>query len=132
LLGIVAAAVGPEPGAQAPKQAAAVSEDPNEWPMYNRDVIGTRYNPGEKTLSKDNVDQLVQKWRFPPAGSEEKLGVVHAVVAVNGYVYFGTETFPAFHKLTPDGKVKWVYRPDPSEGPPPVFGLPTAGFMSAA
>src|SRR5262245_64669805 len=83
---------------------------PHDWPMYNRDVLGTRHNPAEKTLGPENVDKLVEKWRFPPADSKEKVGVVHAVVAVNGYVYFGTETFPAFYKLTPDGKVRWVYR----------------------
>src|SRR5262245_45693876 len=118
------------------KRAAAVSADPHDWPMYNRDVLGTRYNPAEKTLSKENVDKLVEKWRFPPVDSKEKLGVVHALVAVNGYVYFGTETSPAFYKLTPDGKVKWVYRyKDLAKRRPALglaFGLPTAGFINAA
>ncbi len=31
-------------------------------------------------------------------------------IVVGGYVYFGTATNPAFYKLTPDGKVRWVYR----------------------
>ena len=31
-------------------------------------------------------------------------------IVVGGYVYFGTATDPAFYKLTPDGKVRWVYR----------------------
>jgi glucose dehydrogenase len=115
----------------------AVSADPQDWPMYNRDVLGTRHNPAEKTLGPENVGKLVEKWRFPPADSKEKVGVVHAVVAVNGYVYFGTETFPAFYKLTPDGKVKWVYRhKDAAKRRPhagaPAFGLPTAGFINAA
>ena len=106
--------------------------------MYNRDVTGTRFNWAEKTLGKDNVDQLVEKWRFPEADSKEKLGVVHAVVVVKGCVYFGTETFPAFFKLTPDGKVKWVYR-DPDLGQRTLrsalklsFALPSAGFLNAA
>jgi glucose dehydrogenase len=116
----------------------AVSADPHDWPMYNRDVLGTRHNPAERTLGTENVGKLVEKWRFPPADSKEKLGVVHAVVAVNGYVYFGTETFPAFYKLTPDGKVKWVYRHKelakrrPPRAGAPAFGLPTAGFINAA
>jgi polyvinyl alcohol dehydrogenase (cytochrome) len=132
LLGFLPAMVGPGPATREQEQAASVSEDPNDWPMYNRDVIGTRHNPGEKALGKENVAQLVQKWRFPPAGSEEKVGVVHATVVVNGYVYCGTETFPTLYKLTPDGQVKWAYRPDPPKGPAPAFGLPTAGFMNAA
>lgn len=116
--------------------AQPIGEDPNDWPMYNRDVLGTRFNPGEKTIGKANVAQLVQKWRFPPEDASEKIGVVHSLVAVNGQVYFGTATMPAVYKLGPDGKVKWIYRnPDqerrkllPSLG---SFGLPTSGFMSA-
>src|SRR5580692_7834031 len=88
LLGPVLALIGPEPASVA--QQAAVSEDPSDWPMYNRDVTGTRYNPGEKAIGKDNVGQLVPKWRFPPADSKETIGVVHATVVVNGCVYFGT------------------------------------------
>ena len=102
--------------------------------MYNYDVLGTRHNKGEKALTKDNVATLEEKWRFPRKGSLFQLvGVIHATpVVVNGYVYFGTATFPTFYKLTPDGKVKWVYHPDPPKGPAPAFGLPTAGFMNAA
>jgi polyvinyl alcohol dehydrogenase (cytochrome) len=122
---------------EAPERAAAVSDDPNDWPMYNRDVIGTRHNNGEKALGKDTVGQLVEKWRFPPAGSRERIGVVHATVVVRGHVYFGTETSPTFYKLTPDGKVKWAYRnPDHEkrkpDQPPPAAGLPTFGFLNAA
>jgi polyvinyl alcohol dehydrogenase (cytochrome) len=121
-----------------PRPAPTVSADPNDWPMYNRDVLGSRHNPAEKVLGKANVGQLVEKWRFPPADSKETLGVVHATVVVNGYVYFGTETSPAFYKLTPDGTVKWVYRnPDHARrkaaaGARPGFGLPMAGFLNAA
>ncbi len=138
LLVLFAAGVGAEPTAKAqesPAPTAGVSADPNDWPMYNRDVIGTRYNPGEKALGKENVGNLVEKWRFPPADSRERVGVVHATVVVNGYVYFGTEAPPAFYKLTPDGQVKWVYR-NPDHGgrkpAPAVAGLPTSGFLNAA
>src|SRR5262249_26254446 len=93
------------------------------------------HNSGEKSLNRENVGQLVEKWRFPPADASETIGVVHATVVVNGHVYFGTETTPTFYKLTPDGKVKWAYRPTPR----PLLtrlsvaaGLPTAGFMNAA
>jgi glucose dehydrogenase len=107
--------------------------------MYNRDVIGTRHNPAEKTLGKDNVARLAEKWRFPAAGSSERIGPVHATpVVVGGYVYFGTGSTSAFFKLTPDGKLQWRYqKPDrdpKKDGPPrpPAFGLPTAGFLNAA
>ncbi len=112
--------------------ATALSTDPNDWPMYNRDVLGTRYNPAEKSLSVANVGNLVEKWRFPPDGSKEIVGVVHATLVVNGYVYFGTETTPTFYKLRPDGKVKWTYKPKPRPPIAVAFGLPTAGFLNAA
>jgi glucose dehydrogenase len=119
---------------QVPADAASVSDDPHDWPMYNRDVRGWRYNPAERWLSRDNVARLVEKWRFPPEGSAEKLGVVHAVSVVNGYVYFGTETMPAVYKLSPDGQLKWVYRPPSrslTENLARGFGLPSSGFMNA-
>jgi polyvinyl alcohol dehydrogenase (cytochrome) len=85
--------------------------DPNDWPMYNHDVLGTRYNPAETAIGKTNAGRLEEKWRFPAKDSAEFIGVIHATpVVVNGYVYFGTATDPTFYKLTPEGKVRWSYR----------------------
>lgn len=113
--------------------SAGVSSDPADWPMYNRDVLGTRHNPAERSLGPGNIGGLVEKWRFPPLDSRERIGVVHATVVVNGHVYFGTETTPAFYKLTPDGQVRWTYQPAPRpKGAFIGFGLPTTGFMNAA
>src|SRR5262249_53277283 len=85
--------------------------DPADWPMYNHDLAGWRFNPAEKTLSPANVGKLVEKWRFPAAESKDTIGVVHATPSVvGGEVYFGTATFPAFYKLSPDGRQRWVYR----------------------
>jgi glucose dehydrogenase len=87
------------------------SGDPADWPMYNHDAAGWRFNPVEKTLSPANASRLVETWRFPAAGSEEQIGVVHATPSVAaGEVYFGTATYPAFYKLARDGKQLWVYR----------------------
>jgi outer membrane protein assembly factor BamB len=92
-------------------EAASPPPDSQDWPMYNRDVLGTRHNSGEKSIGRTNAAQLVEKWRFPARGSDLQIGVIHATpVVVNGYVYFGTATDPAFYKLTPDGKVCWSYR----------------------
>ena len=90
---------------------AIAQNDGKDWPMYNRNVLGWRYNPGETALGASNAGRLVEKWRFPAADSKQKIGVIHATPAVvNGYVYFGTATDPAFYKLSPDGKVCWTYR----------------------
>ncbi len=124
----------PKP-ADDPPPPVRVSGDPNDWPMYNRDVLGTRHNPGEKALGKDNVARLVEKWRFPAAGAAEKVGIIHGTpVVVNGHVYFGTQTSPTVYKLTPDGKVKWTYPPRAGakpDQPPRPAGLPVAGFINS-
>src|SRR6476661_1583107 len=93
------------------RSATRADFDPADWPMYNHDLAGWRFNPAEKTLSPANVGKLVEKWRFPAASSKETIGVVHATPSVvAGEVYFGTATFPAFYKLATDGRLRWVYR----------------------
>lgn len=115
--------------------APRLREDAADWPMYNHDVIGTRFNPAERELSKDNVSQLVELWRFPSNDAAEKIGVVHATpVVVDGEVYFGTTTRAAFYKLDRHGRLIWTYR-NPDEPKPPlfrtVFTLPTSGFVTS-
>ena len=33
-------------------------DDPHDWPMYNRDVLGSRFNRGETAISKANAGRL--------------------------------------------------------------------------
>jgi polyvinyl alcohol dehydrogenase (cytochrome) len=90
--------------------AAGLGADPKDWPSYNGDAAGWRHNAGETALGKTNVGKLEEKWRFPAAGADLTIGVVHATpVVVDGHVYFGTVTRPTFYKLSPDGKLKWSY-----------------------
>jgi len=97
--------------AAATSRIALAEPDPADWPMYNHDVAGWRFNAAETTLSAENVPRLVEKWRFPPEGSSEVVGVIHATPAVvDGCAYFGTATEARFYKLSPDGKVVWTYR----------------------
>src|SRR5579871_625899 len=127
LFAVVAANLLPlaDAGADSPRRDQAIT--PADWPMYNHDQAGWRFNPAEKTLSPANAGKLVKKWRFPAADSKETIGVVHATpTVVAGEVYFGTANKPAFYKLTADGKQCWVYRPPvrkadlPSTDGPPV------------
>jgi polyvinyl alcohol dehydrogenase (cytochrome) len=107
---------------------------PADWPMYNHDPAGWRFNPAEKTLSPANVGKLVEKWRFPAANSTETIGVVHATpTAVAGEIYFGTATFPAFYKLASDGTQRWVYRnPVRKAVLPPTDGAPVTDKLRGA
>lgn len=131
------------PGEWAERARAQDTSDA-DWPMYNHDVAGWRFNPCETTLGPNSAADLVENWRFPAEGSQETIGVVHATPAVvGGEVYFGTATFPAFYKLGPDGKLVWAYRNSgrtsvlpPAEGAPVTEKLRTAasggGIFSSA
>ena len=35
-----------------------------DWPTYNGDVVGSRHNAGEESLSKENVGRMEEKWRL--------------------------------------------------------------------
>ncbi len=133
LAALLLAVPGSVPSAEPPAGAPA---DPNDWPMYNYDVTGARHNAGERTLGRDNVARLEEKWRFPARGSSETIGAVHSTpVVVNGCVYFGTVNPAVFYKLSPDGRVIWTYQ----NGTALLrllavrhFSIPTSGFMNAA
>ena len=87
-----------------------------DWSTYNHDVRGWRFNAAEKSLNPSNAHRLIQKWQFPAKGSDATVGAIHATPAVvNGHVYFGTATYPAFYKLKPNGTVAWIYRPGSGE-----------------
>ncbi len=94
--------------------------DARDWSMYNCDVLGARHNKGETAIGRNNAARIREKWRFPTKDSDPEIGVIHATpIVVGGYVYFGTATDPAFYKLTPNGKIRWVYR-NPEHGPAPA------------
>src|SRR5947209_11637498 len=56
--------------------------DAKDWPMYNYDVLGTRYNRGETAIGKGNAGRLQEKWRFPARDSDVEIGVIHATPVV--------------------------------------------------
>lgn len=121
-------------------QTALPEISDSDWPTYNHDAEGWRYNGAETQLSPQNAAQLELKWRFPPRGSDQKIGVVHATPSVvNSHVYFGTATAPAFYKLRPDGSLAWVYQLDSgaTRGETPPAGGPNlidadSGIMASA
>lgn len=81
-----------------------------DWPQYNYDNRGWRFNKAETSLAPDNVGKLVEKWRFPPRGSNQTIGAVHATpVVVNGFTYVGTTVPGELIKLSPKGQVVWRF-----------------------
>jgi len=124
IVGLILALVSSPAFIQAQSPTGTSINSAADWPMYNHDLAGWRFNPVEHTLSPSNVSQLVEKWRFPAADSQETIGVVHATPSVvAGEVYFGTATFAALYKLAPDGTLRWVYRSSARK----VLLPPTAG-----
>ncbi|MBV9644203.1 MAG: PQQ-binding-like beta-propeller repeat protein [Verrucomicrobia bacterium] len=78
-----------------------ITQDPNDWPMYNHDVVGTRFNPAEATLTPESVRGLKIKWIFPTAGD-----VFATPSVVSGIVYAG-DTSGSFYALTISGALLW-------------------------
>ncbi|MBI3864628.1 MAG: hypothetical protein HY290_22345 [Planctomycetia bacterium] len=114
-------------------QVRAGEPDAADWPTYNHDIAGWRFNAAEKSLGAANVGQIVEKWRFPAAGSNETIGVVHATPSVvAGEVYFGTATFLAFYKLAPDGTLRWVYRNPVRQAVLPPAGATRCGAPASS
>jgi polyvinyl alcohol dehydrogenase (cytochrome) len=87
--------------AQGVQTSNAISTDPQDWPMYNYDSFGTRWNRGENILNTSTVHQLHEKWRFWTAGD------VYATPAVvDNTVYFG-DSSGAFYAVTSNGRLIW-------------------------
>ncbi|HTT61791.1 MAG TPA: PQQ-binding-like beta-propeller repeat protein, partial [Bryobacteraceae bacterium] len=61
---VILACVGLLPAARAQSKAAALSKDsPADWPMYTRDLAGTRYSP-LTGINAANVSKLVTAWTY--------------------------------------------------------------------
>jgi polyvinyl alcohol dehydrogenase (cytochrome) len=78
-----------------------ITQDLNDWPMYNRDVLGTRFNPAEKTLTRDSVKRLTIKWFFPTKGD------VYATPSVVQDIVYAGDTSGTFYALKRSGTLKW-------------------------
>jgi quinoprotein glucose dehydrogenase len=144
-------------GALLAQGRAAVGPD-GEWPMYNRDLAGTRYSP-LRQINTTNVSQLKQAWSYklgahPSAGSITG-GSEYTPIVVGGRMYVTTNTSVA--ALEPEtGRELWradlpagqvsrrgmAFWPGDTNAPPRVFvtagnrlvaldaasGRPVAGF----
>jgi polyvinyl alcohol dehydrogenase (cytochrome) len=78
-----------------------IPQDPNDWPMYNHDVLGTRSNPAEATLTRESAKHLKIEWVFPTNAD-----VYATPSVVNGCVYAG-DTSGTFYALTSSGILRW-------------------------
>lgn len=76
--------------------------DPADWPMYNHDAQGTRFNRYEQQLNRDSVRSLRVKWVFPTSGD------VYATPAVVGHLVYAGDVGGNFYALTDEGSLLWT------------------------
>ena len=105
-----------------------------DWPMYNRDLAGTRHSPLTQ-ITPANVSRLARAWTFrmgpdPSAGSITG-GSEYTPLVVNGVMYVATAK--AVHALdAATGKPVWRY--DMDTGTPSKRGVtfwPGSGDIAA-
>jgi polyvinyl alcohol dehydrogenase (cytochrome) len=78
-----------------------VSGDPNDWPMYNHDIRGTRWDSAETRLSPDNVGGLKVQWTFAT-----KAVVAGTPAVVEDRIYAADASGTAY-ALRRDGSLIW-------------------------
>jgi quinoprotein glucose dehydrogenase len=116
---LVAAAMLPALSAQEPGSAPPAGE----WPMYNRDLMGSRHSPLTQ-ITPANVSRLRQVWsyrlgRHPDAGGLTG-GSEFTPIVVRGVMYIATPS--KIVALTPEaGEEIWSY--DVPMGPPSKRGV---------
>ena len=94
---------------------------PADWPMFNRDLAGTRFSPLTQ-INTANVSTLTQAWTYPlqPAGFRFATagGTSELVpIVVNGVMYISTQT--RVMALDPEtGKEIWRYELQESQASP--------------
>jgi polyvinyl alcohol dehydrogenase (cytochrome) len=80
-----------------------VSIDANDWPMYNHDALGTRFNNAESSLTARNLGELKYKWVYLTSGD------VYATPAVVDKTVYAGDTSGLFYALTSNGQLIWKY-----------------------
>ena len=74
LLGTASIALAAEPG----------TEDPNNWPQYNRTANAWRYSPLDQ-IKKDNVGKLSVAWIAH--GGDITMGLQETPIVIDGVIY---------------------------------------------
>jgi polyvinyl alcohol dehydrogenase (cytochrome) len=92
----------------------AESGDANDWPMFNHDRSGTRFNTAEGALRPSNVSKLHVKWQFSTPAP-----VSGTPVVADNVVYAG-DMSGKFYALKSNGTLLWSTQ---------VFGAITASAL---
>jgi quinoprotein glucose dehydrogenase len=92
-------------------QSSRTSSADGDWPMYNRDLAGTRYSP-LKQITKGNVEKLTRAWAYP-LGRDQTSGTLSGgseftPIVVNGVMYVAASDHVAALE-SESGKPIWRY-----------------------
>ncbi|WP_378740841.1 PQQ-binding-like beta-propeller repeat protein [Nocardia brasiliensis] len=92
-----------------------------DWPMWQFDPTGSRFNSNETTLTPDTVSNLQLKWAF---AFPDTIAASSQPAVVDGTVYVGGRngTFYALDAET--GSTRWAFQAEtPLGGNLPTYGL---------
>jgi polyvinyl alcohol dehydrogenase (cytochrome) len=99
-----------------PSGVNVVPGDPKDWPMYNHDPAGTRYNSAETHLRPDNVGGLHVLW------SDPTVGAVAGTPAVVNNVVYAADSEGWVYAVSAGGTELW--RHHVSVTPSPILPFP--------
>src|SRR6202030_4027258 len=98
LLSTVSIALAAEPG----------SEDPNNWPQYNRTTNAWQYSPLDQ-INKDNVGKLSVAWIAH--GGDITMGLQETPIVIDGVVYSISSGDKVAALDGKTGQTLWSYEP---------------------
>ena len=93
---------------QSKTSATSSKPSPADWPVYNRDLAGTRYSPLTQ-INTSNVSQLKLAWSYKPSesGARPSPEVTPLVIGGRMYLTAGNRVL-ALEPTT--GKKIWTYQ----------------------
>src|SRR6476660_845506 len=97
-LGVAGMALAADPG----------TEDPNNWPQYNRTANAWRYSPLDQ-INKDNVSKLSVAWIAH--GGDITMGIQETPLVIDGVIYSITSGNRVAALDAKTGQEFWSYQP---------------------
>src|SRR5260370_7680862 len=86
------------------------TEDPNNWPQYNRTTNAWRFSPLDQ-INKDNVSKLSVAWIAH--GGDITMGIQETPLVIDGVVYSITSGNRVAPPAPNTARAPWRYHPTP-------------------
>ncbi|MFF0454388.1 PQQ-binding-like beta-propeller repeat protein [Nocardia africana] len=91
-----------------------------DWPMWQFDPTGSRYNPNETTLTPANVGSLKLEWAFAFPGA---VAASSQPAVVGSVLYVGGRDGKLYALDAKTGRSKWSFDAHTTLGNVPAYGL---------